>query len=453
VAAVIERFQFAAPEIKGDEPKELMLLSIISQSFFQPFSIEDNLLVTLTALTSGSGVGFNRAMLFRVRNGVLKGEVWLGPRSAEEAKDIWEVLSTPGIGYIEILEHNRMLLSQNGGSLSERIRSLAYPLGGEDVLIPTLAAAKKEVLLVKNAREEPLIDRKFLEIIGVDEFLVVPLLSAEDVFGTIVLDNAYSRTPIGHKDITLASLCGLMAGNYIYATTYHAKMVEMERLAALGEMAMYITHQLRNPLAAIGGFTDQLLTSPSDERRKKRNLEIIRKEIRRLEETLAKLALFVKADLKNAFAFDLGAALKVVLRSAELQTRSAGIIVESDIPEDLPWVLGDPTYAGEALRNVMDNAFEATPEGGRVTIRVRSERPDWVHVDVQDSGKGMPPDILEKAFLPFFSTKDSGMGFGLLYVKRVMESFGGRTEVESEPGKGTLFRLSFKTAREGRLEP
>jgi len=447
---VIQEVQFSASDFEKDEPKELMLLSIISQSFFQPFSIEDNLLVILTALTSGSGVGFNRAMLFRTSGEILRGELWLGPKSAEEANSIWEVLSTPGIGYIEIIEHNRALLRREADSLTKRIKALAYPLDREPLAIPALPAAKREVAWVKGAWAEPLVDKSFLNILNVDEFLCVPLLSGDEILGEVILDNAITRRPIEHKDVKLASLCGLMAGNYMYTTALHKKVVEMERLAALGEMAMFVMHQLRNPLAAIGGFTDQLLNSTNDEARTRRNLDIIRKEIKRLEEVLFKLSPFLKLDMRKPISFELPPVVQAVLQSTNLQLKREGIQIEVEMEAGLPEILGDPTYVGEALRNLVDNALEATPKGGCVSIRAGRGGKSGVVLTVQDTGQGVPEAIREKIFEPFLSTKEKSLGVGLFYVKRVMDACGGRIEVESEPGKGTLFRLFFKTRDERR---
>ncbi|MCK7480396.1 MAG: GAF domain-containing protein [Candidatus Moduliflexus flocculans] len=190
---MIDTYNILSPDFERDAPRELMLLSIISQSFFQPFSLEDNLLVILTALTSGSGVGFNRAMLFLKQGDRLKGEMWLGPRSAEEAGLIWEVLSTPGIGYVEILEHNRALVAKNQDTLSGRLKGLVYAADEESALIPAAAVCRKELLHVRDAAHEPQVDRRFLNLIGVDEFLCVPLLARDDVVGVIVLDNAITR--------------------------------------------------------------------------------------------------------------------------------------------------------------------------------------------------------------------------------------------------------------------
>jgi len=443
---------FSAPDFQSKEPRELTLLSIISQSFFQPLSVEDNLLVILTALTSGSGVGFNRAMLFRTEGDKLTGEAWLGPTSAEEAKTIWEVLSTPGIGYIEIIEHNRWLMTKRSDSLSRSVKPLSYSLSQDNLTIPATSAARKEMLLVRNARQEPLVDPKFLEILNVEEFLCVPLFAQEKTMGLIILDNAFSRQPIVPKDIKLASLCALMAGNYMYAAWLHKQMIEMERLAALGEMAVFITHQLRNPLTAIGGFTDQLLNGRIEEAKKRRNLEIIQKEISRLEDVVTKLARFLEVDVRKTVPFDLKAEVLDVIQDPDLRQKSAGIEILTEFDEPLPKVLGDPTYVGEAFRNLIANALEATDQGGRITVSGRREDQNWIVVTVRDTGKGMPPAVKNKIFMPFFSTKDKGMGLGLLFVKRVMEAGGGRVEVDSDVGRGTSFRLFFRAGDEGRTD-
>jgi len=440
---MIETYSILSPEFERDAPREIQLLSIISQSFFQPFSLEDNLLVILTALTSGSGVGFNRAMLFLKQGDRLRGEMWLGPRSAEEAGLIWEVLSTPGIGYVEIIEHNRALVSKNVDTLSTRLKGLVYAADDENALIPAYAACRKEILLVKDATNEPLVDRRFLNVIGVEEFLCIPLLAREDVVGEIILDNAITRTPISPSDIKLAGLCGLMAGNYIYSATLHRKLLDMEKMAAMGEMAMFVTHQLRNPIVAIGGFTDQLLNPDLPEDRRKRNLTIIRDEIRRLEDIIYQMGHFLKVSLKEPVYFDPGPAIDMVLGSPDIQTKARNYTLRIKLEPCLPEILCDPISFGEVVRNLLDNALDATPAGGTISIRGYRKSSASFVFSVRDSGRGLSNPDKEQLFRPFFTTKDKGMGLGLSFIKRVMDTCGGKVEVQSRVGKGALFKLIF----------
>lgn len=440
---MIEKYDFLGSDFERDAPREMVLLSIISQSFFQPFSLEDNLLVILTALTSGSGVGFNRAMLFLKQGDRLKGEMWLGPRSAEEAGFIWEVLSTPGIGYIEIIEHNRALVNKNEDTLSGRLKGLVFAADEETALIPAYAACRKEILLVREAASEPLVDKRFLDVIQVDEFLCIPLLARDEVLGEIVLDNAITRTPITPADIKLAGLCGLIAGNYIYSTTLHRKLLDMEKMAAMGEMAMFVTHQLRNPIVAVGGFTDQLLKPDVSEDKKRRNLTIIRDEVRRLEDIIYQMGHFLKVSLKEPVYFDPGPVLAGVFDSPEVQTKSQGYTLNVKLEPCLPQILCDPISFGEVVRNLLDNAFDATPAGGAVTVRgYRKNRRGFV-LSVRDTGRGISNPDKDQLFRPFFTTKEKGMGLGLPFTKRVMDTCGGKVDVQSRVGKGSLFKLIF----------
>jgi signal transduction histidine kinase len=440
---VIDKYSILSPGFERDAPRELMLLSIISQSFFQPFSLEDNLLVILTALTSGSGVGFNRAMLFLKHGDRLKGEMWLGPRSAEEAGLIWEVLSTPGIGYVEIVEHNRALVSKNEDTLSARLKGLVYAADDESALIPAYAACRKEILHVSRASSEPLVDRRFLNVIGVEEFLCIPLIARDDVVGEIILDNAITGTPISPADVKLAGICGLMAGNYIYSATLHRKLLDMEKMAAMGEMAMFVTHQLRNPIVAIGGFTEQLLKPDVAEEKKTRNLTIIRDEIRRLEDIIYQMGHFLKVSLKEPVYFDPGPAIASVVGSPAIQTRAKAYAMNIKLEPCLPEILCDPTSFGEVLRNLLDNAFDATTAGGTVSVRGYRKNPISFVLSVRDTGRGMTNPDKGHLFRPFFTTKDKGMGLGLPFIKRVMDTCGGKIEVQSRVGKGALFKLVF----------
>jgi signal transduction histidine kinase len=443
---MIEKHSFFFSETHPDAPKELVLLSIVSQSFFQPFSLEDNLLVILTALTSGSGMGFNRAMLFLKDGDHLKGEMWLGPRTPQEARSIWEILATPGIGYIEIIEYNRSLVRDSEATLGRKIRNMAYSLEDEFPSVPALAARNKEILLVRNAADDPLVDPRFLETIGTPEFLCIPLLARDEVMGEIILDNAITRAPIDIRDIKLASICGLIAGNYIYSASLHRKLVEMEKMAALGEMAIFVTHQLRNPLVTIGGFTEQLINGGVDDAKRDRNLRIIRDETQRLEDVVYQIAHFLKVTFTPPVPFDIRPVLESVIDNPDIRQKAerAGIRLNARIAKCPPPVFCDPTYVGEIFRNILENAVEATPPGGKVSVLAYPKNARWFVLSVKDSGRGIADADRDKLFTPFFTTKEKGMGLGLAFVKRVMDSCGGKIEVKSRPERGTVFRLIFQ---------
>jgi signal transduction histidine kinase len=451
---VIERYNLFLHEFSHEASKELQLFSIIAQSFFQPFSLMDNLLVIMTALTAGPGLGFNRAMLFLTEGDRLKGEFWLGPASAEEAESIWRVLSTPGIGYPEIIEHNRSLLTSEADTLTKRVKKLSYPIPRESSVIPALTASARQMILVRDARNEPEVDREFINLIGADEFLCIPLVSEKEVLGEIILDNAITKLPVVARDIELASVCGLMAGNYIYTAKLQKRLVDMKQVAAMGEMAMYVTHQLRNPLVMIGGFADQLLDPDTGTKKQRRNIQIIRSEIRRLEKILLRLSQFFRIDVREKVAVDVQEMLNLVQESARPRLAGRRITLDTEVEAGLRVIFCDPTHVGEAVRNVLDNAIDAVGEEGHIDLRAYRENADWAVIAVQDTGKGIPEALKGKIFDSFVSTKERGMGLGLAYVKKVVDACGGRIELKSAEGRGTTFKLYFKTqARERGTTP
>ncbi|MCR4395858.1 MAG: ATP-binding protein [Candidatus Saccharicenans sp.] len=446
---MINTYRMQPANFHPDTPKELVLLSIIAQSFFQPFSLEDNLLVILTALTSGAGIGFNRATLFLTEGDKLKATMWLGPRSPEEAEAIWTMLSSPGLGYAEIVEHNRELVSRILPDLQPRLRLLTYNLEDENLKLPALAARNKEIILVSQASSDPAVDRTFLDFVQVDEFLCLPLVARNEVMGEIVVDNGITHAPIKGKDIELASLCALLAGNYIYTTKLYKKVLEMEKMAALGEMAAFISHQLRNPIVAIGGFTRQLLDQPCEREKCNRNLHIIQQEIQHLENIIFRMSHFLKIKIKELVPIDYRPILLSIPDRPDIKAKTRDKRISISLPEDTSLILCDPVYFEEAIVNLLDNALDVTPPGGLVYIRACRSNRKWVTITVKDSGPGLDEKSQTRMFSPFFSTKESGLGLGLLFVRRVLESCGGKIEVRSKPGRGTMFRLYFLARERG----
>jgi signal transduction histidine kinase len=317
--------------------------------------------------------------------------------------------------------------------------------------MPALAACNREIYLVHDAFNEPMVDGKFMELIQVDEFLCIPLIARDEVFGEIILDNAFTHVPISPGDIKLASLCGLIASNYIYSTTLHQRLLDAEKMAAMGEMAMFVTHQLRNPLVTIGGFTDQLLQPGGvADNKRERNLRIIRDEIQRLENIVYQMGHFLKISMKEPVYFDVAPVIEAVIQSPEVQTRKQGYALNVKFEACLPQVYCDPTSLGEVLRNLLDNAFDATPPGGTVSVRAYKKNKTSFVLSVRDTGKGISSPDKSQLFRPFFTTKEKGMGLGLPFLKRVMDNCGGQVEVQSRVGKGSLFKLIFQSREEGR---
>jgi signal transduction histidine kinase len=152
---------------------------------------------------------------------------------------------------------------------------------------------------------------------------------------------------------------------------------------------------------------------------------------------------FLKVSLKEPVYFDPEPVLGSVLESPEIQTKARGYVLKVKLDPCPPEILCDPTSFGEVVRNLLDNAFDATPAGGTVSVRGYRKSPSAFILSVRDTGRGLTNPDKESLFRPFFTTKEKGMGLGLPFIKRVMDTCGGKIEVQGRVGKGALFKLIF----------
>ena len=132
----------------------------------------------------------------------------------------------------------------------------------------------------------------------------------------------------------------------------------------------------------------------------------------------------------------------------EPSLRDHGIELVLDLDPNLPPIAFDPLHLRQALLNFAKNGIEAMEEGGTLTIATK-QKPDGILVEFRDTGTGIPPDILDKIFQPFYSTKAKGSGLGLAISQKIIEAHRGKITIDSEPGKGTQVRISLKTEPSG----
>jgi len=162
-----------------------------------------------------------------------------------------------------------------------------------------------------------------------------------------------------------------------------------------------------------------------------------------MEEIIFRMSHFLRINIKELVPIDFRPIILGIKERPDIKARAADKVITVSLPENNSLLLCDPVYFEEALVNLLDNALDVTPPGGRIYIRACQRNKKWVTITIKDSGPGLDEKSQEKIFSPFFSTKESGLGLGLLFVRRVLESCGGKVEVRSKPGRGTIFRLYF----------
>jgi two-component system, sporulation sensor kinase E len=215
-----------------------------------------------------------------------------------------------------------------------------------------------------------------------------------------------------------------------------------ERLAVIGEMSMYLAHEIRNPLFAIGGFTHSLIASGRLEEKDLAKLKIIAEEAKRLDAMLTSILNFAAPGETVIGKVDVRKVTEEVLELMRMGYCHRGFSFMTQIQPDLPLVRGESERIKQCLINLIENAIEAMDNGGTVTVKARLES-EHVLIQVEDTGVGMSESQLEKVFSPFFTTKKKGYGLGLSMIKKIVEEYGGQVEIASKEGKGTAVTLKI----------
>ncbi len=211
------------------------------------------------------------------------------------------------------------------------------------------------------------------------------------------------------------------------------ELVRRERLAAVGEMAGVLAHEVRNPLAVIFNAVAGLRRLVGGDDRENL-LGIIHEEADRLKRLVGDLVDFARPSVPEMRAIILRDVLERSLKKACSEPWQEAVPVSLDVPPDLPRVDADPHLLQRALLKVLDNAYHAVAEGGAIQISCARDEADWVKLCVRNDGEPLSEEQLRKAFRPFFTTRATGTGLGLTVVRQVVEDLGGKATIECDEG-------------------
>ena len=223
--------------------------------------------------------------------------------------------------------------------------------------------------------------------------------------------------------------------------TQQKQLITNETFVALGEMSSAVAHSLRNPLATIRSSAELALEFDTGAAHK--NINDIIGQVDRMSKWVRELLQSLRPLSEEAEPVNLVAALHDSLMAFEQQIAKGGINVVFE-PTQTPMVRSQQVQLNQILNSLVSNALEAMDKGGTLTVRLEPGDARSVSVVISDNGKGMNAEQRTMAFRPFFTTKQGGLGVGLVLVKRIMERFGGSVQLESREGEGTCVRLWFK---------
>ncbi len=212
-----------------------------------------------------------------------------------------------------------------------------------------------------------------------------------------------------------------------------------ERLSTIGELFAYMMHEIKNPLSSIKGAVDIVADQTVEPARRAEFSGLLKSEISRLNTTLNSMLAYanMRLDLK---ACDMTGEINKIIGLISAEAEKNRVTVGLSSAGAVPAVI-DCDRMGQVFINLILNAIDAMPGGGRLDITVRTTDTNCTEVLFADTGTGIPESDMNRLFKPFFTTKKNGSGLGLAISKRIVEEHRGRLLVESRPGKGTLFTV------------
>jgi PAS domain S-box-containing protein len=229
------------------------------------------------------------------------------------------------------------------------------------------------------------------------------------------------------------------------------EILRMDRLVSLGKLASDIAHELRNPLAGIKTTAQALSEEMSQDDSKREYLNRITKEIDRLNELLKTFFSFAKPQQLNLVYCHIRDIINEIIPFLIKEIADKGIHFIENYHPQLPKIKVDKTQMHQVFLNLFLNAIQAMPNGGELKIEVapipsysvNGFKQNFIKINISDTGKGIPPQIIHKIFDPFFTTKPRGIGLGLSITYQIVKKHGGTIKVESEWEKGTTFVINL----------
>jgi two-component system, NtrC family, sensor histidine kinase HydH len=471
--------------------KELSTLWELNKALLTTVNFERIVQLTLTAITIGEGLKFNRAMLFLVneKDHLLEGTMAVGPDSAEEAGRIWVSLSQRKGALSDLITQ---LYPQGHSTLNSVVKQIHIPLEQERCILSRTVLEGRPFNIQFPQSNDGWIQTRcergchlsaevgcyVSEHLSRDprvySFATVPLMGKGKVLGVILVDNLYNQNRITEEDVHFLAMFANQAGLAIENAILYRNLeevhqelketqtllVHLEKMVALGEMSTTIAHEIKNPLTSIGGFARRLDRAISEQSHEKKYTQTIIKEVSRLEKILNDLLSYTEHESLAFKELDLRDVLEESLSMVAEGIHSGRIQLVKEYAEEIPKVMGDSHQLKQAFFNLLNNASQAISESlpdrqvetrtgkekGTLFLRVgpfSKNGSPCIKVEVEDTGKGIDPENLHNIFNPFYSTRESSLGLGLPLVHKIITSHRGQIEVDNHPDKGVNFIITL----------
>mgnify|MGYP000653099045 CR=1 FL=1 len=426
--------------------REIFIVHVIAKELQSSLDIDKILHITLTGITAGYFLGFSRAfiMFYDKNENILYGKKGIGPFDEEEAGNIWSKLEKEDIPLEKFFENGKREEIKNSrfNIAVENLRINVDELSEENYFKKVLK--EKRLFVINDALNDENIPSNIKHLLHPCDAIVAPLFTEKRVLGVIFADNSFHRKEITEEIITFFSLISIHAAlslenafKYNELQDMQVKLIEKEKFATMGKIASYITHEVKNPIVTIGGFSKQILEI-DDMSKIKRDAEIIYKEILHLEKIIDNIINFSNISQITFEEVDIYKIIEKILKLFDEEINKKGIKVYNYLSPCK--IKCDSIQIEEVFFNIIQNAIENNFEYGRIDISSEVVE-NFLKIKIKDTGPGIEEKILEKIMDPFFTTKKKGLGLGLTISKEIIERHNGKIEVESKINEGTVVSI------------
>ncbi len=438
---------------------ELTLLYQFSNTMLSTIRLNKLMHLILTAITAPSSNLFERTILFlrNEKSNVLQGMLAV-TRQLSEGLQI--------VGGHDALESrwdisDELISRQRSAEFCLQVRLTRIEIDSACPLIHHIVSERS------FCHSEDILCQKcptchFMRPLCSGPFAAVPLVAHETTIGMVVVDNPDTGLKITCDNLHFLQLFANQAGMAIENSMLYnrikdahlnlkdarERLLHGERLAAIGEMAANLAHELKNPLITIGGFAGRLLKSLPDETREHQYADTIVSEVSRLEKMLAEILAFSRKPTICFCVCDLEEIIQECLASCAATFEDHNITVSFSC-EARPWkVSGDAHQLKQVFLNLILNACDAMPDGGKLILALErtSLGKEMIVATVEDTGGGIPEHMFQQIFNPFFTTKHHGTGLGLAIANRIILNHFGSIEAHNS-GQGAVFKITLPLAK------
>lgn len=306
----------------------------------------------------------------------------------------------------------------------------------------------------------------FVRRMGLKSLLGVPVLDGGKVIAIIMLGQTRHKRYFNEEEMEVCLEAAEILANLLKTVKIHTRtrrelqhkinrLIEMEeqvkrsqRLAALGEMAAMIAHEVKNPLSSMNFSLFSLENRLAKGMDISGDISALREAFQRLDRITRDLLTFSADSTLNLAPTQLNRVLRRSVDEIRFQA-NPGVVIDESYGADLPLVMADADRLQEVFTNILLNALAAVEEGGTVRVSTSARR-TVVTVAIEDNGPGIAPEHLKKIFNPFFTTRSQGTGLGLPIARKTVEAHRGCIRVHSRPGKGSRFEVSLPAVRGGK---